>query len=62
MANEFYEPLSDCRAANVTVQKRKDKVPKRGVWPTLSAAFQADAPELAGRWLIKRIKAEADKG
>jgi hypothetical protein len=32
------------------------------VWLTLSAAFQADAPPgPAGRWLIARIKAEAEK-
>jgi hypothetical protein len=29
------------------------EMPKRGVWLTLSAAFQADArPGPAGRWLI----------
>jgi DNA-binding transcriptional LysR family regulator len=38
------------------------EMPKRGVWLTLSAAFQADAPPgPAGRWLIARIKAEAEK-
>jgi hypothetical protein len=60
---EFYEPLSDRRAANVAVRKRSDKVSNRGVWLTLFAAFGADAPPgLARRWLIERIKAEADKG
>jgi DNA-binding transcriptional LysR family regulator len=38
------------------------EVPKRGVWLTLSAAFQAEAPPgPAGRWLIERIKAEAER-
>jgi DNA-binding transcriptional LysR family regulator len=38
------------------------EMPKRGMWLTLSAAFQADAPPgPAGRWLIARIKAEAEK-
>jgi DNA-binding transcriptional LysR family regulator len=38
------------------------EVPKRGAWLTLSAAFQADAPPgPAGRWLIERIKAKAEK-
>ena len=38
------------------------EMPKRGVWLTLSAAFQADAPPgPAGRWLIARLRAEAEK-
>jgi DNA-binding transcriptional LysR family regulator len=38
------------------------EAPRKGVWLTLSAAFQADAPPgPAGRWLIKRIKAEAER-
>jgi len=38
------------------------EMPKRGMWLTLSAAFQADAPPgPAGRWLIAQIKAEAEK-
>jgi DNA-binding transcriptional LysR family regulator len=38
------------------------EMPKRGAWVLLSAAFKADAPPgLAGRWLIERIKAEAEK-
>jgi DNA-binding transcriptional LysR family regulator len=37
------------------------EVPRKGAWLTLSAAFRADAPPgPAGRWLIERIKAEAD--
>jgi DNA-binding transcriptional LysR family regulator len=38
------------------------EMPKRGVWLTLSAAYQANAPPgPAGRWLIAQIKAEAEK-
>jgi DNA-binding transcriptional LysR family regulator len=38
------------------------EMPKRGVWLTLSAAFQADAPPgPAGRWLIAQIKAEGER-
>jgi DNA-binding transcriptional LysR family regulator len=38
------------------------EMPKRGLWLTLSAAFLADAPPgPAGRWLIARIKEEAEK-
>jgi DNA-binding transcriptional LysR family regulator len=38
------------------------EMPKRGVWLTLSAAFQADArPGPAGRWLIAQIKAEGER-
>jgi DNA-binding transcriptional LysR family regulator len=38
------------------------EMPKRGAWVLLSAAFKADAPPgPAGRWLIERIKAEAEK-
>lgn len=38
------------------------EMPKRGAWVPLSAAFQADAPPgPAGRWLIERIKAQAEK-
>jgi len=38
------------------------EMPSRGAWLTLSAAFKADAPPgPAGRWLIERIKAEAEK-
>lgn len=38
------------------------EMPKRGAWVPLSAAFEADAPPgPAGRWLIERIKAEADE-
>jgi DNA-binding transcriptional LysR family regulator len=38
------------------------EMPKKGVWLTLSAAFLAEAPPgPAGRWLIERIKAEAER-
>jgi hypothetical protein len=38
------------------------EMPKNGTWVLLSAAFKADAPPgPAGRWLIERIKAEAEK-
>jgi DNA-binding transcriptional LysR family regulator len=38
------------------------EMPRRGAWVLLSAAFKADAPPgPAGRWLIERIKAEAEK-
>jgi DNA-binding transcriptional LysR family regulator len=38
------------------------EMPKRGAWVPLSAAFKADAPPgPAGRWLIERIKARAEK-
>jgi DNA-binding transcriptional LysR family regulator len=38
------------------------EVPRKGMWLTLSAAFQAEAPPgPAGRWLIERIKAEAER-
>jgi DNA-binding transcriptional LysR family regulator len=38
------------------------EVPRKGMWLTLSAAFQADAPPgPAGRWLIERIKTEAER-
>jgi len=38
------------------------EMPSRGAWLTLSAAFKADAPPgPAGRWLIERIKGEAEE-
>ena len=38
------------------------EMPRRGAWVLLSAVFKADAPPgPAGRWLIERIKAEAEK-
>jgi DNA-binding transcriptional LysR family regulator len=38
------------------------EMPKRGAWLTLSVAFRADTPPgPAGRWLIERIKAQAEK-
>jgi DNA-binding transcriptional LysR family regulator len=38
------------------------EMPRRGAWVPLSAAFKADAPPgPAGRWLIERIKARAEK-
>jgi DNA-binding transcriptional LysR family regulator len=38
------------------------EMPKRGAWVPLSAVFKADAPPgPAGRWLIERIKAKAEK-
>jgi DNA-binding transcriptional LysR family regulator len=38
------------------------EMPKRGAWVPLSAEFKADAPPgPAGRWLIERIKAEAER-
>jgi DNA-binding transcriptional LysR family regulator len=38
------------------------EAPKKGMWLTLFAAFPAEAPPgPAGRWLIERIKAEAER-
>jgi DNA-binding transcriptional LysR family regulator len=38
------------------------EMPRRGAWVPLSAVFKADAPPgPAGRWLIERIKARAEK-
>src|SRR5258708_5835783 len=38
------------------------EMPKRGVWVAMCAAFPAGTPPgAAGRWLIARIKAEAEK-
>jgi DNA-binding transcriptional LysR family regulator len=38
------------------------EMPRRGAWVPLSAVFNADAPPgPAGRWLIERIKARAEK-
>ncbi|MBM7044777.1 LysR family transcriptional regulator [Rhizobium lusitanum] len=38
------------------------EMPRRGAWIALSAVFKADAPPgPAGRWLIERFKAKAEK-